>query len=72
MSEYIATVHDKLFAYIAFHSYSQLLLLPYGHSNARVSNYDDLMTIGTASANALAKRYNTKYKVGNIVDVICK
>lgn len=70
MSEYISTIHEKLFAYIAFHSYSQLLLIPYGHSNARVENYRDLFEIGNYSINALARKYGTKYIVGNIADVI--
>ncbi|XP_029047310.1 zinc carboxypeptidase-like [Osmia bicornis bicornis] len=70
MSEYIDSIHDKLFSYIAFHSYSQLLLIPYGHSNERISNYNDLLQIGNYSINVLSKKYGTKYKVGNIVDVI--
>nr|XP_003704787.1 PREDICTED: zinc carboxypeptidase-like [Megachile rotundata] len=70
MSKYIDSIHDKLFSYIAFHSYSQLLLIPYGHSNKRISNYNDLLQIGNYSINALSKKYGTKYKVGNIVDVI--
>ncbi|XP_078043660.1 uncharacterized protein LOC144473566 [Augochlora pura] len=70
MSEYIDSIQDKLFSYIAFHSYSQLLLIPYGHTRKRVENYADLYQIGTASINALSKRYGTKYNVGNIVDVI--
>nr|XP_031825968.1 zinc carboxypeptidase-like [Nomia melanderi] len=70
MSEYIDSIHDKIFSYIAFHSYSQLLLIPYGHTNTRIENYNDLLQIGNYSINALSKRYGTKYKVGNIVDVI--
>lgn len=70
MSQYIDSIHDQLFSYIAFHSYSQLLLIPYGHSNERLDNYDDLFQIGNYSIQALAKRYGTKYKVGNIVDII--
>ncbi|XP_076649854.1 uncharacterized protein LOC143357326 [Halictus rubicundus] len=70
MSEYIGNIHDKIFSYIAFHSYSQLLLIPYGHTNKRVENYADLFQIGNYSINALSKRYGTRYKVGNIVDVI--
>ncbi|XP_054013337.1 zinc carboxypeptidase-like [Hylaeus anthracinus] len=70
MSEYIDSIHEKIFAYIAFHSYSQLLLIPYGHTNKRVYNYNDLFQIGNYSANALSKRYGTKYRVGNIVDII--
>ncbi|KAK9310411.1 hypothetical protein QLX08_000380 [Tetragonisca angustula] len=70
MSQYIDSIQSKIFSYIAFHSYSQLLLIPYGHSNERVSNYDDLFQIGNYSINALSKRYGTRYKVGNIVDII--
>ncbi|XP_076758951.1 zinc carboxypeptidase-like [Xylocopa sonorina] len=70
MSQYIDSIHDKIFSYIAFHSYSQLLLIPYGHSKKRVYNYNDLFQIGKQSTNALSKRYGTRYKVGNIVDVI--
>ncbi|XP_043261610.1 zinc carboxypeptidase-like [Colletes gigas] len=70
MSQYIGSIHEKIFAYIAFHSYSQLLLIPYGHTSQKVSNYNDLLQIGNYSANVLSKRYGTKYKVGNIVDVI--
>ncbi|CAK9797268.1 Zinc carboxypeptidase A 1 [Anthophora quadrimaculata] len=70
MSQYISSIQEKLFAYVAFHSYSQLLLIPYGHSRQRVDNYDDLYNIGNYSIYALSKRYGTRYKVGNIVDII--
>ncbi|KAI4499859.1 hypothetical protein M0802_005115 [Mischocyttarus mexicanus] len=70
MSTFIKNIPEKLIAYLAFHSYSQLLLIPFGHSNKRIDNYDDLMEIGRFSVKALAKRYGTNYNVGNIVDVI--
>lgn len=72
MSEFVASIKDKIFAYISFHSYSQVILLPYGYTNVHVDNYADLMEIGNASANALAKRYGTRYQVGNVVDILCK
>lgn len=43
LSSFISTVSDKLVAYIGFHSFSQLLLIPYGHSNEHVENYDELV-----------------------------
>lgn len=70
MSTFIKSIPEKLTAYLAFHSYSQLLLIPFGHSNKRIDNYDDLMEIGRFSVKALANRYGTNYTVGNIVDVI--
>lgn len=70
LSEYITSISDKFYAYIAFHSYSQLLLFPYGHTTAHLDNYDELYAIGTKTIEALAKRYGTKYVTGNIAEAI--
>jgi len=43
MSKYIDSISDKFYAYLAFHSYSQLLLFPYGHTKAHLDNYDDMV-----------------------------
>lgn len=45
ISDYISTISENLHAYIGFHSFSQLLLIPYGHSNAHVENYEELVRI---------------------------
>lgn len=45
MSEYIATISDKFYAYISFHSFTQLLLIPYGHTSEHLDNYDELVSI---------------------------
>lgn len=42
-SEYIASVASSLQAYIAIHSYGQLLLIPYGDSVEKKDNYEDLV-----------------------------
>ncbi|XP_066995074.2 zinc carboxypeptidase [Anabrus simplex] len=70
LSEYITSIADKIQVYLAFHSYSQLLLIPYGHSTEHISNYDTLMSIGTKAKAALAKRYGTQYTLGNIAETI--
>ncbi|KAL6434373.1 hypothetical protein ACFW04_006055 [Cataglyphis niger] len=41
MSEYIKSIADKFDAYISFHSYSQLLMFPYGHTTEHLENYDE-------------------------------
>lgn len=41
MSDYISSISTKLFAYISFHSYSQFLMFPYGHSKSHLGNYDE-------------------------------
>lgn len=42
-SEFVASVAHHLEAYIAIHSYSQFILIPYGDSSVP-SNYDDLVS----------------------------
>ncbi|RZC41101.1 zinc carboxypeptidase [Asbolus verrucosus] len=70
LSEFISTIGSSLQAYIAFHSYSQLLLLPYGHTSQHLENYQDLYDVGKKAATSLAQRYNTEFQVGNIVDIL--
>ncbi|XP_057334997.1 zinc carboxypeptidase-like [Microplitis mediator] len=70
MSEYITSIADKFYAYIAFHSYSQLLLFPYGHTTTHLDNHDELKAIGLKTIDALSKRYGTKYITGNIAETI--
>lgn len=43
ISEYIKSISDKFYAYISFHSYSQLLMYPYGYTNKHLDNYEDLV-----------------------------
>lgn len=43
MSEYIKSISDKFYAYISFHSYSQLLMHPYGYTKKHLDNYEDLV-----------------------------
>ncbi|EAT37217.1 AAEL010782-PA [Aedes aegypti] len=70
LSQFIASLKGKIQAYISFHSYSQLLLFPYGHTGEHASNHNDLNEIAKATITSLAKRYGTKYKYGNIYDAI--
>ncbi|KYN42302.1 Zinc carboxypeptidase A 1, partial [Trachymyrmex septentrionalis] len=70
LSEYLKSISKKISAYIAFHSYSQLLLFPYGHTKNHLDNYDDLYIIGNKSITALKQRYGTSYKTGNIAETI--
>lgn len=69
-ANYLSGLKGKIQTFIGFHSYSQLILLPHGHTAEKPSNYKDLMQIGLAAADALAKRYGTKYKVGSIFTTI--
>lgn len=70
LANYFASIPDVV-AYLSFHSYGQYMLIPFGHNTARGENYDDLMTIGRASAASLSQRYSTQYTVGTTYDVLC-
>ncbi|KAL3276545.1 hypothetical protein HHI36_011920 [Cryptolaemus montrouzieri] len=70
MSEYLSTIGEKLVAYFDFHSYSQLLMVPYGYSPLPLDNYNLTYNIGLDAVKSLAKRYGTQYTVGNIYNTI--
>ncbi|KAG5872627.1 hypothetical protein JTB14_003715 [Gonioctena quinquepunctata] len=72
LSEYISTIARKLMVYISFHSYTQLLLLPYGNTTDHLDNYDVTYPVGVKAVEVLESRYGTKYKVGNVAETICE
>jgi len=69
LSEYMATLGSRIVFYLDIHSYSQLILLPYG-VNLPLPEHNSWMTVGRRAATALATRYGTQFTVGNIVDLL--
>uniref|UniRef100_A0A182LUF3 Zinc carboxypeptidase A 1 n=1 Tax=Anopheles culicifacies TaxID=139723 RepID=A0A182LUF3_9DIPT len=55
----------RIRTYIALHSYSQLLMFPYGHTAEKVSNYDDLQSITDKAIEALTAVNGTVYRGGS-------
>lgn len=74
LSEFISSIKSKVNILLAFHSYSQLLLSPYGHTTTETpENYADLMKVAKAYADAVeALPYGTEYKYGTSAGVLCK
>jgi len=70
MSEYIKSISEKFYTYLSFHSFSQLLMYPYGYTKEHLDNYEDLHAIGLKSAAALKQKYGTEYRVGNVAETI--
>jgi len=70
----LAALLDSLSArtvfYLSLHSYSQLILIPYGTNLGRVPDHAQHMTVGNAAAAAIARRYNTRFTAGNIVELL--
>ncbi|KAH8293120.1 hypothetical protein KR044_005421 [Drosophila immigrans] len=72
MSEFILSLKDKVNVLLAFHSYSQLLLSPYSHSDEEFpENYDDLLQVGKVFADAVKTLpYGTVYDYGSTATVL--
>ncbi|CAG9832793.1 unnamed protein product [Diabrotica balteata] len=70
LSEYMSKVENKILLYITFHSHGQYILLPYGHTEVHLDNYDEAYELANRAATSLAKRFGTQYRVGSIADTM--
>ncbi|XP_016998139.2 zinc carboxypeptidase [Drosophila takahashii] len=72
MADYVSSNKDKINVLLAFHSYSQLLLSPYGHTDEEFPpNFDDLMEVAKAYADAVESLpYGTTYRYGSSAGVL--
>ncbi|CAG9805948.1 unnamed protein product [Chironomus riparius] len=68
-SEFMANL-PNLAGYFSFHSFGQMLLLPYGYTQELLDNYDELYEIGQKAVAALRVRYRTRYRLGSIANVL--
>ncbi|ELW48043.1 Carboxypeptidase A2 [Tupaia chinensis] len=62
--------HGKVKAFITIHSYSQLLMFPYGYTCSKPDNFDELNEVAQKAAKSVASLHGTQYKVGPICSVI--
>lgn len=70
MQKYILERKDSIKLFLTFHSYSQLLLLPWGFDHQRVDDHDDLMRVGTKALEKLGAVYGTEYKAGDTAEIL--
>ncbi|XP_003475243.1 carboxypeptidase A2 [Cavia porcellus] len=62
--------HGEVKAFLTLHSYSQLLMFPYGYTCTKPDKFNELNEVGKKAAQALKSLYGTKYEVGPICSVI--
>ncbi|XP_072255157.1 carboxypeptidase A2-like [Pyxicephalus adspersus] len=62
--------HGNIKGFVSIHSYSQLLLFPYGYKCTNPAHFTELNTVGKAAASALSSLYGTQYRVGTICSTI--
>ncbi|CAG0924175.1 unnamed protein product, partial [Notodromas monacha] len=70
VSDYILENSAAIAAFFDIHSYSQLVLLPWGDSADLPEDYDELYRVGKIFQDHVAILYGTEYITGNIADVI--
>ncbi|NXX21420.1 CBPA1 Carboxypeptidase, partial [Podargus strigoides] len=64
--------HGNIKAFISIHSYTQLLLYPYGYTTTPVPDQKELHEISEKAVKALSSLYGTNYKYGSIITTIYK
>ncbi|KAM3960500.1 uncharacterized protein ACR2FA_005409 [Aphomia sociella] len=76
ISEYVLNLkqYGQIIYYIAFHSYTQLVVVPYSHVSGfdvlTANNYGDMYEIGIRGAAKLREKYGTNYRVGVSADIM--
>ncbi|XP_056226806.1 carboxypeptidase O-like isoform X2 [Seriola aureovittata] len=70
VTEFVGSRKDDFLCFLTIHSYGQLLLVPYGHPNFTAPNYDELMKVGLAAADAIREVHGKNYTVGTSPDVL--
>ncbi|ETN58891.1 zinc carboxypeptidase [Anopheles darlingi] len=71
ISNYVKSVAAGVKLFLSIHSRGQLILCPFGYSNApRAHNYRDLMQIGQRASVDMYKVHNKPYRVGTTSDVL--
>ncbi|XP_015684944.1 carboxypeptidase A1-like [Protobothrops mucrosquamatus] len=64
--------HGNIKAFVSIHSYSQLLLYPYGYTKEKAADHLELDALAKKAVAALESVHGTKYTYGSIITTICK
>ncbi|XP_026333349.1 zinc carboxypeptidase-like [Hyposmocoma kahamanoa] len=76
IAQYVLNLQSQgeIIYYIAFHSFTQLIVIPYSHVDSagllEAENYGDMFEIGIRAAEKAKERFGTEYRVGASVDVL--
>ncbi|XP_007570373.1 carboxypeptidase A1-like isoform X1 [Poecilia formosa] len=62
--------HGNIKAFISIHSYSQMLLYPYGYTRNPAKDQAELDQVAQKAVTALASLYGTNYRYGSIIKTI--
>nr|AIN76718.1 carboxypeptidase A [Oplegnathus fasciatus] len=62
--------HRNLKAFLSIHSYSQMLLYPYGYTTTPAKDQAELHSLAKKAITDLASLYGTSYRYGSIINTI--
>lgn len=68
--DFLVENKDQLKVYLSIHAYSQMWMLPWGFSQERPENYNDMYEVALNATTALEKSYGTKYRIGSIPELL--
>jgi hypothetical protein len=57
------SLRHSLKAYISFHAFSQLWLMPWGYTTKKCDDYDDLYKLAYDATQKVQARHNTRWRV---------
>ncbi|KAL6429911.1 hypothetical protein ACFW04_007638 [Cataglyphis niger] len=70
MADYILANKQHIRMYLTLHSYSQMWLLPWGHTRSKPSDYSDMINVAKKAINAITKVHGTHYQLGPVTDLM--
>ncbi|KAM9471183.1 carboxypeptidase A1-like [Clarias gariepinus] len=62
--------HGNIKAFVSIHSYSQMLLYPYGYTKTPCKDQAELHELARKAITELSSLYNTQYRYGSIITTI--
>uniref|UniRef100_A0A8C5R319 Carboxypeptidase O n=1 Tax=Leptobrachium leishanense TaxID=445787 RepID=A0A8C5R319_9ANUR len=65
VSNLVESIKSDILCFLTIHSYSQLILLPYGYTQDPSQNHEEMLTVAQKAAEKLKDRHGTPYRVGS-------
>jgi len=70
IQDFVLERKDQIKLFLTFHSYSQILLLPWGYDEVRTDDHDELFDLGTKAIKSLQSVHGTEYTIGNTAEIL--
>ncbi|XP_053326770.1 carboxypeptidase O-like isoform X2 [Spea bombifrons] len=70
VSELVKSIKSEILCFLTIHSYSQLILLPYGYTKNAPTNHEEMMTVAQKAATKLQEKHGTQYRVGSASHIL--